>query len=103
VESAPHGNSRQEDDAGNRNLVDLRETLKLPIGAVIQAFVAEQDEKLKIYLAVAVKNDKNSDVYVCKPFLLDNLGGITLYPKQTMPTVNKLFMVSAVHFRSGRS
>ncbi|KAH0836030.1 hypothetical protein FOPE_04183 [Fonsecaea pedrosoi] len=90
-ESPPVLELIKEDDAGNRNLVDLGGKLNLPSGAVIQAFVAEQDETLKIYLAVAVKNDKSSDVYVCKPFLLDNLDGISLYPKQTMPTVNKLF------------
>ena len=66
----------------------------MPAGALIQAFVAEQAEDLRIYLAMAVKSDTSSEVYVCKPFLLDNLDGITLYPKQTVPTVNRLFIVS---------
>ncbi|KAL2414163.1 hypothetical protein ABEF95_004464 [Exophiala dermatitidis] len=82
----------KEDNAGNRNLINLGGKLNLPEGAVIQAFVAEQAEDLDIYMAVAVKNDKNSDVYVCRPFLLDDLSNIQLYPKQKMEMINKLFM-----------
>lgn len=70
---------------------------------MIQAFVAEQAEDLKIYMAVAVKNDKNSDVYVCRPFLLDDLSNIQQYPKQKMEMINKLFMVSTLNQVQARS
>lgn len=78
-------------------MVDLGAVIGVK-GQEVQAFNAQQDSNLQIYLIVASKiDDQRSNVFVVKPFKLSSIDRLPTIDVQTIPTVEEFFMGPATN------
>jgi hypothetical protein len=94
-------NQLQEDQNGQRQILDIGKLLKIPDATPIQTFEVKQLDDRSILLCLATRAEENkSNLIICRPFQITMTPQINTLPVQTITEVQRIYLVSMhlVHF-----